>query len=381
MPEPPYFPYEAQQQEALLYPQQYFYYEADAMSQSSGLLPLESTPPAPMQYYHLTPFQVHLFQLQTYSLQRQQQQQFMILQQQQQQERQMQHQKHIQTLLCKSLLHVLESCPVLMCFEARIALPLQQIVDSVPSWLCRGTLQSLQLNIRELVGEGREDRGGGLDSEEEEVMQLFVKSLFMGWNSMNNKQSKELSPSSISSPSSTCSTPMIGGTDKREGRASALSPAMTQSSSSDSTSSFDSAISSSTSSLKITRGNRLSPSSNESSSSTPPPPSSPSISFGTVTTTTDMTSMENSLQRPPRQRSDSSRFRDDSGNDSGSDAMVVPKSVGVSSYQISSVERLVGLQYLVEHQLTTLPRLKKFSLGNHEYRIPPSWSVRSQMNA
>ncbi|KAG0037186.1 hypothetical protein BGZ82_002990 [Podila clonocystis] len=382
MPEPPYFPYEAQQQEALLYPQQYFHYEADAMSQSSGSLPLESAmAPAPMQYYDLTPFQVHLFQLQTYSLQQQQQQQFMILQQQQQQERQMQHQRHIQTLLCKSVLHVLESCPVLACFDAWIALPLQQIVDSVPSWLCRGTLQSLQLNIRELVGEGREDGGGGLDSEEEEVMQLFVKSLFMGRNSMNNKQSKESSLSSISSPSSTYSTPLIGDTDKRGGRASALSPAMTQSSASDSTSSFDSAISSSTSSLKVVKGKRPSLSSNEPLSSTPPPLSSPSISPGTVTTTTDISSMKNSLQRPPRQRSNSSRFRDDSGNDSGSDAMMVPKSVGVSSYQISSVERLVGLQYLVEHQLTTLPRLKMFSLGNHEYRIPPSCRVRSQTNA
>ncbi|KAG0352269.1 hypothetical protein BG005_008276 [Podila minutissima] len=377
MPEPPYFPYEVQQQEALLHPQQYFYYEADAMSQSSGSPPLESVlVPAPMQYYHLTPFQVHEFRLQTYLLQQQQHQQFAILQQQQQQERQMQHQVHIQTLLCKSVLHVLESCPALACFETRIALPLQQIVDSVPSWLCRGSLQSLQLDIRELMGEGRED-GGGLDQEEEEVMQLFVKSMFRGRNSMNNKQSNDSSPSSISSPSLTCSTPLRGGTDKREGRASALSPAMAQSSASDSTPSFDSA-----SSLEAARRKRLSRSSNESSSSTPPPPTSPSVSRGTATTTTtDMSSKNNSLQHPPRPSSNTSRFRDDSGNDSGSDTMVIQPPVGVSSYQISSVGRLVGLQYLVEHQLTTLPRLEKFSLGNHEYRIPLSCSVRSQMNA
>ncbi|KAG0323932.1 hypothetical protein BG000_002413, partial [Podila horticola] len=344
MPEPPYFPYEVQQQEALLYPQQYFYYEADTMSQSSGSPPLEAVlAPAPMQYYHLTPFQMHQFQLQTYLLQQQQQQQIMILQQQQQQERHIHHQMHIQTLLCKSALHVLESCPALACFEARIALPLQQIVDSVPSWLCRGTLQTLRLDIRELVGEGREDQGGGLDPEEEEVMQLFVKSLFMGRNSVNSKQSKESSLSSISSPSSTCSTPLIGGTtDKRGVRASALSPAMTPSSTSDSTSSFDSAISSSISSLEAGKRKHLSPSSNGSSSSTPPPPTSPFI-----------------------------------GNDSGSDAMAMPQPAGVSSYQISSVGRLVGLQYLVEHQLATMPRLGKFSLGNHEYRIPPACSVRS----
>ena len=280
----------------------------------------------------------------------------------------MQHQMHIQALLAKSALHVLESCPVLECFEVRIALSLQQIVDSVPSWLCREALQNLQLEIRELVsgamGRDGDVRGGrgGLDPEEEEVMQLFVKSLFMGRRSIHNLQAKESSPPSMSSPSSTCSTPLTGAhsKDMRGGRASKLSPAMAvQSSASESTSSFDSAISSSSSSLDPVKRKHLSPSLSSS-------------------TTTDTCSMGNTLPHP--RPSSSSRFRDDSGNDSGSDALITPQPVvgGVSSYQISSVGRLVGLQYLVEHQLTTLPRLEKFSLGNHEYRIsPPSSSPSS----
>lgn len=373
-----------------MYPQQYFYYESAAMSyplsESPRLEPM--LPPAPMQYYNLTPFQVHQFQIQTYLLQQQQQQQFMILQQQQQQERQMQHQVYIQALLAKSTLHVLESCSALECFESRIALPLQKIVDSAPSWLCRGALQNLQLEIRELVGEvmGWDGdvgggRGGGLDPEEEEVMQLFVKSLFMGRHSINNLQAKEPPLFSMSSPSSTCSTPLMGvqPKDRRGDGASSLSPAMAvQSIASDSTSSFDSVISSSSSSLEVAKRKSLSPSSIDSSSSTP---TSPSLSPGTKTTI-DTSSIGNTLPHP--RSSSTSRFLDDSGHEFGSDALITPHPAlgGVSSYQISSVGRLVGLQYLVEHQLTTLPRLEKFSLGNHEYRISPpssssSYGVRS----
>ncbi|KAG0314064.1 hypothetical protein BGZ97_009669 [Linnemannia gamsii] len=73
-----------------------------------------------------------------------------------------------------SSFRILESCPNLQVFESKIPLPLQQLIGSVPRWACGSEITVLWLEIQELTGDS------GLDPEEEEVMQMFVRSLFKG---------------------------------------------------------------------------------------------------------------------------------------------------------------------------------------------------------
>ncbi|KAG0324749.1 hypothetical protein BGZ99_001469 [Dissophora globulifera] len=63
---------------------------------------------------------------------------------------------------------ILEGCPLLQIFEVKVPLPLQDLIASVPRWVCGPMLTVLRLDIEELTVDG------GLDTEEEEVMQIFA---------------------------------------------------------------------------------------------------------------------------------------------------------------------------------------------------------------
>ncbi|KAI1317251.1 hypothetical protein EDD11_008737 [Mortierella claussenii] len=122
-----------------------------------------------------------------------QQQQSLLLQQTLQLQQQQQRQVSILLQLRKSCFRILEYCPQLEIFESKIPLPLQNLIASVPHWACRATLAVLRLEIQELTVDG------GLDPEEEVVMQMFVKSLF---KASSTSRSASLSPGSQSSQQS-----------------------------------------------------------------------------------------------------------------------------------------------------------------------------------
>ncbi|KAF9436218.1 hypothetical protein BGZ76_004543 [Entomortierella beljakovae] len=87
---------------------------------------------------------------------------------------QQQQQQQIESLihLRQSCLRILETSPKLEAFVCKVPIPLEDLIASVPRWASGSTLKELQLEIQELTEEG------GLDSEEEEVLQMFIKSLF-----------------------------------------------------------------------------------------------------------------------------------------------------------------------------------------------------------
>ncbi|GJJ69190.1 hypothetical protein EMPS_01536 [Entomortierella parvispora] len=70
--------------------------------------------------------------------------------------------------------HLLECCPNLQLFESSVPLPLDDLIAFVPRWASASTLTVLRIEIQEFSG------ANALDMEEETVMQMFVKSLFMG---------------------------------------------------------------------------------------------------------------------------------------------------------------------------------------------------------
>ncbi|KAF9112623.1 hypothetical protein BGX27_003081 [Mortierella sp. AM989] len=115
-----------------------------------------------------------LYQQQYQQQQDYQQKQQSLLLQQTLQLQQLQQQQKLECLLRlrQGCFRILESCPELESFESKIPLPLEDLIVSVPRWACGSTLKVLRLDIQELIEDG------GLDPEEEEVMQMFIKSLF-----------------------------------------------------------------------------------------------------------------------------------------------------------------------------------------------------------
>ncbi|KAF9539698.1 hypothetical protein EC957_005115 [Mortierella hygrophila] len=72
------------------------------------------------------------------------------------------------------LLSVLESCPSLLIADCHLPIPLQSVIASFPNWSCHSRLQVLRLELEELSG------AGAMDADEEIVMEMFVKSMFIG---------------------------------------------------------------------------------------------------------------------------------------------------------------------------------------------------------
>ncbi|KAG0055508.1 hypothetical protein BGZ83_008384 [Gryganskiella cystojenkinii] len=98
------------------------------------------------------------------------------LQRSQLKESQQQQQLEEDTLrrLCRNCLRLLEFCPNLKLFESKVPLPLEDLIGSIPRWSSASSLTMLRIEIQEFTG------SGAVDMEEEMVMQMFVKSLFMG---------------------------------------------------------------------------------------------------------------------------------------------------------------------------------------------------------
>ncbi|KAH7042905.1 hypothetical protein BKA57DRAFT_517880 [Linnemannia elongata] len=376
------------------------------------------------------------------------------------------------------LLSVLESCPSLVIADCHLLVPLQSVIASFPNWACHSRLRVLRLELEELSG------AGAMDADEEAVMEMFVKGLFIGsrvdvedveledveletsdvgesssWSSAPAGGPGEVSsggspflPHSHSPTSSGSTTPgtvlsssSSGGSmtvlpvhhplrapslldetglaSASQSPSSSLSSWTTGSASSGhqapSTTSTESTSCSSGGSMQdVWQSQRregkqqrvlgqafamtaspLSLSSGASTVSTGASTASSSSSVGganpgggsyfpppppTLSTPFSSSSSSSSASTPSFSKSKSKHSSRQSQNQSQSsqDERRSREAVSnflssCSNYQVDVVGKLMALQFLVEHQLATIPRLECFWLGGKMFRIPNRRSTSS----
>ncbi|KAI8350842.1 hypothetical protein B0O80DRAFT_127841 [Mortierella sp. GBAus27b] len=229
-----------------------------------------------------------------------------------------------QTLLPQLCLRVLETCSGLRVYDSKVPLLIKDVMTSIPSWSCRFNIAVLRLELQELTGAGM------LAGEEEEVMEMFVKTLFLGTRSSS-------APSSAPTSSSSSSTRRPGtGLDR------SFSELSGRSSSTNATSST---------------ATSTPPSSASSSSS-----STAEVALASGCESSHGTSHSNHLsqQQDPMMHSMGTFQQSAVGSFLSS----------FDNCQIQAAGRLMALQYLVEHQLTTMPNLDRFFLGSKMFKIP-----------
>ncbi|KAF8947821.1 hypothetical protein BGZ47_007745 [Haplosporangium gracile] len=322
------------------------------------------------------------------------------LQQQQQQQQQYGHPEvqHQQTMLRlqASSFRIFESCPNLQIFESKIPLPLQQLIGSVPRWACGSEITVLWLEIQELTG------NSGLDPEEEEVMQMFVRSLFKGSRSnlasssppkeVTSSESGEggssrltsVSPSPppttgakkatdiVSNESSSCAA--VG--DKASAPAAAgFGSHLLEVGSPGAESSILGVAAAATTGDGVTFPSPSLPSSHGVPSSTDAWTSQgtqPILSVLAVNVTPSpvtgvgagiASGWNKPLLPPPPPLAFTSPATISSTTGGGA-------SYASGTCHIEGIERLVALQFLVEHQLVYLPKLDRLLMGNRVYTIP-----------
>ncbi|KAF9112468.1 hypothetical protein BGX27_003355 [Mortierella sp. AM989] len=219
-------------------------------------------------------------------------------------------------------LQVLETCPNLQVSDCKIPIPLQDIIASIPDWVCRHNLSVLRLEISEMTEYGM------VAMEEEEVMEMYIKSMFL----------------------TASNSPSYGSVSQFSGNPmSVLNPApASPSTTGSSISSQNSARSTPSSSFSCpSSASSCSSSATVNSAKIPSPPATPQS--------------RPSCNIPAGQHDTSTR----------------PSSAATSTYfssypryQIRAVDRLMALQFLVEHQLSTMPSLDHFFIGSKMFRLP-----------
>ncbi|KAG0277860.1 hypothetical protein BGZ95_005204 [Linnemannia exigua] len=326
-----------------------------------------------------------------------------VLQTQQQAEH-LQSQQNMVRLQTSSF-RILESCPNLQVFESKIPLPLQQLIGSVPRWACGSEITVLWLEIQELTG------NSGLDQEEEEVMQMFVKSLIK--RSWSNTVSSSLLPQDTTASS--------GSGDGSSSRATTISPSpppspvapllptapgVAEAVSEDPVCpGVVKMVGSGTPFLEVGSGSKPglgsgglpgAESPNFSSaelgetfqSHSPPSVRGLSPPGTDVWPTSGLPQQQPVPSVPVPANNEAAAVSAASGEGiaSGWSKPLLPpppplaftSSAATSytmgsyptGYQIEGIERLVALQFLVEHQLVYLPKLDRFLMGNRMYAIP-----------
>ncbi|KAF9354739.1 hypothetical protein BGX26_007416 [Mortierella sp. AD094] len=253
-----------------------------------------------------------------------------------------------QTRVRRLCLQVLETCPNLQVSDCKIPIPLQDVIASIPSWSCRHNLSVLRLELSELT------ELGVIAVEEEEVMEMFIKSLFLG---------ALATPSGSPSSFQQGSTPVFKSTSTPSSTLSSA-PSLTPRSLSPSHSSEISTYSAS-SSYSL-------PSSYSSSASMASKTFANSLSPQSSFTSTSPTENSRQFSVPPVSQDQAYYSCFDARRDS-SDPFISAASPYLSSrpgYQIGAVDRLMAFQFLVEHQLSTMPNLDHFFLGGKMFRLP-----------
>ncbi|KAF9913709.1 hypothetical protein BX616_009710 [Lobosporangium transversale] len=220
-------------------------------------------------------------------------------------------------------LQVLETCPNLQVSDCKIPLPLRDVIASIPNWACRYNLAVLRLEFSELSGPGVME----MDSEEEAVMEMFIKSLFL--------QSRRVDPSSSSASSTYTSDPATSASAPESGLSTKLSSTPTSDF-------FEVTVPSET---------YLTPTSTAFTAT-----NSANASLGDIDASTSGNPDETNSFRWQQQQqlAKATAFLSTCAN----------------YYQVETTGILMALQFLVEHQLSIMPSLDHFFLGSKMFRLP-----------
>ncbi|KAK3819995.1 MAG: hypothetical protein J3Q66DRAFT_399427 [Benniella sp.] len=229
-----------------------------------------------------------------------------------------------QVTLRRLCLKVLETCPNLQVFDCKISLPIEDVMTSIPDWACHCNLAVLRLELSEFT------EAGTLGSEEEEVMEMFIKTLFLG--------------ARASSPPAAASM----ATEAMETGSDSSSPSL------------------------LSQPWTRSPSVSSSSTTTSTPPiSTPSLESPDEKFQATSSSFHggNSLYQQPQRFHQGQRLQ-------GRQIDARQGAVGsfLSSFancQVQAAGRLMALQFLVEYYLVAMPNLDRFILGSKTYGLPP----------
>ncbi|KAG0060080.1 hypothetical protein BGZ90_004174 [Linnemannia elongata] len=276
------------------------------------------------------------------------------------------------------LLSVLESCPSLVIADCHLPVPLQSVIASFPNWACHSRLRVLRLELEELSG------AGAMDADEEAVMEMFVKGLFIGSRvdvEDVELEDVELETSDVGESSSWSSAPAGGPGEVSSGGSLFLPHSHSP-----------------TSSGSTTPGTVLSSSSSGGVGFTVPlvfivvldyrvrilwPPSSFYYFYRVYVLFEwwiDAGCVAESKTRREAAEGSGTGVR----YDCFSFVFVIRRFYrfdgcfnGFFFVVLDVVGKLMALQFLVEHQLATIPRLECFWLGGKMFRIPNRRSTSS----
>ncbi|KAF9147815.1 hypothetical protein BG015_010495 [Linnemannia schmuckeri] len=109
----------------------------------------------------------------------------------------------------------------------------------------------------------------------------------------------------------------------------------------------------------------------------PHTPGTPSSSFSSAYTTSPVSSLSKSTPSSSQSQGQSQSSQDDRRSREAVSAFLS----SCSNYQVDAVGRLMALQFLVEYQLASLPRLECFWLGSKMFRIPRRRSSSSSSSS
>ncbi|KAI1314773.1 hypothetical protein EDD11_001701 [Mortierella claussenii] len=301
------------------------------------------------------------------------------------------HEVDQQGRLRRLCLRVLETCPNLQISDCKVPLPVQDVIASFPNWACRYNLTVLRLELSEMTDAGMMDR------EEEAILEMFVRSLFSGSRkratsgcSLASSSSSE--PSTLSSTTSSVpSSTSVSSTTSGSTTTIITTPTSATTSDLDvcglgsGSSTGDTFWASQTSSSFATSPSSLTPSPSLSSTPSSSISSSSEAESGSGFFGGNGTPLTMSTLLSSRSGSKNSTALSTLTSASGHPRMKPELyhqqqaakaqatsflSTCSSLYQVESVGKLTALQFLVEHQLATMPCLDHFFLGSKMFRLP-----------
>ncbi|KAF9365850.1 hypothetical protein BGX34_007938 [Mortierella sp. NVP85] len=221
-------------------------------------------------------------------------------------------------------LQVLETCPNLQVFDCKIPLPIEDVMTSIPDWACHCNLAVLRLELSEFTEAGK------LGGEEEEVMEMFIKTLFLG--------------ARASTPPAAASM----ATEVMETGSDSSSPSL------------------------LSQSCTRSPSVSSSSTTTSTPPIlTPSLESADEKFQATPSSFRggNSPYQQPQRCHQGQRLQ--GGQIDARQGAVRSFLSSLANCQVQAAGRLMALQFLVEYYLVAMPNLDRLILGSKTYGLPP----------
>jgi hypothetical protein len=227
-----------------------------------------------------------------------------------------------QVTLRRLCLQVLETCPNLQVFDCKIPLPIEDVMTSIPGWACHCKVAVLRLELSEFT------EAGTPGSEEEEVMEMFIKTLFL--------KARASSP-----PAAASMATEAMATEAMETGSDSSSPSL------------------------LSQPYTRSPSMSSSSTTSTPPISTPSLESADEKFQATSSSFhgENSSYQQSQRFHQGQRLQ---GRQEAADSFLS----SFANCQVQAAGRLMALQFLVEYYLVAMPNLDRLIIGSKTYGLP-----------